>query len=93
MFLQVSNLKTDCSKSGLFARIFPPPNADAKWRAPCFMSAMSKIAFTVDKKSGHIHPMLITADRARKTRLTLLDRVFIGFVLLVVAELIYLVVP
>jgi hypothetical protein len=54
---------------------------------------MSKIAFTLDKKSGHINPMLITAGRARKTRLSLLDRVIVGFVLLVVAELIYLVVP
>jgi hypothetical protein len=57
------------------------------------MIGMSKIAFTVDKKSGHINPMLMTAGRAGKTRLTLLDRVIIAAILLVVAELIYLVVP
>jgi hypothetical protein len=54
---------------------------------------MSKIAFTVDKKSGHINPMLMTTGRSGKTRLTLLDRAIIAFVVLVVAELIYLVVP
>jgi hypothetical protein len=57
------------------------------------MSGMSKIAFTLDKKSGHINPMLMTAAHAGKTRLTLLDRVIIAAVVLVVAELIYLVVP
>jgi len=54
---------------------------------------MSKFAFTVDKKSGHIDTMLITAEFAKKKRFRLLRRVAMAFLLLVIAELFYLLAP
>lgn len=54
---------------------------------------MSKFAFTVDKKSGHIDTMLITANRAKKIRFRRLRRVAIAILLIVAAELLYLLAP
>jgi hypothetical protein len=56
-------------------------------------AGMSKFAFTVDKKSGHIDTMLITAEFAKKKRFRLLRRVAMAFLLLVIAELFYLLAP
>jgi hypothetical protein len=59
-------------------------------RALLVMSGMTKIAFTVDKKSGHIHAMLVPADRSEETRLSVPNGVAIAFLLFCIAGLIYL---
>jgi hypothetical protein len=95
MFLRppVSILKTNCSKPGRWAGFFAGKRLFFKWRAPCFKTGMSKFAFTVDKKSGHIDTMLITANRAKKIRFRRLRRVAIAILLIVAAELLYLLAP
>jgi hypothetical protein len=86
----VSNLKTECPKTSLFYPDFPLPNAAAKWRIPCLIKGMTKIAFIADERSGHVRTTLVPSDRFQETHVRPLGLTFIALFLLAVAELIYL---
>jgi hypothetical protein len=54
---------------------------------------MNKIAFVADERSGHIHAMLVPANRSEETNSKLLGLTFIALFLVAVAELVYLLAP